>query len=143
MLIPAADELVSETAGGGAEVGCMVSDVVRAVVGCDETACVVSGDECVIAGAAGAGSVVCDEARTLAAGAEGGSVSLLLSVSSAPCDELFRALADVLWLPLRNRRHVSELCSASAALLVTAVFAPKALLVSASSWPVIGSPLRI
>jgi hypothetical protein len=48
-----------------------------------------------------------------------------------------------LWLPLRNRRHVSELCSEPAALLETAGFAPSALPVSASSCPVMGNPLRI
>jgi hypothetical protein len=45
--------------------------------------------------------------------------------------------------PLRNRRHVSELCAPSFAVVVTAGLAPKALLVCSSSWPVIGSPLRI
>ena|SRR5438128_10467994 len=124
--MPAAEELLSEAVAGGTEAGFVVSDEVRAV-----------------AGGADAGSAVSDEFRALAAGTDRGCICVLLSVSSVPCDGVFRAFAKVCWSPLRNRRHVSELCSASAALFVTAGFAPNALLVSASSWPVIGSPLRI
>src|ERR1043166_352206 len=73
----------------------------------------------------------------------GGAPGWLAIVSLAPADRAtcvsFRACCS----PLRNCRHVSELRSRLAAFAVTAGFAPRALLVSRSSWPVIGNPLRI
>jgi hypothetical protein len=151
------------TVAGAADTGSVVSDEVRLGASASDTGSAVSGEIRPEAGGADAGSLASDEVCALAsgpeadsvvfgvvravagrtAGADRGCVSALFSVSSAPGDDVFRASADVLCPPLRNRRHVSELCSASAALLVTAGFVPNALLVSASSWPVIGSPLRI
>src|SRR6266513_3013059 len=104
-----------------------------------------------VGGGADAGSVISDEVRAVAAGTlsvaalaksdDRGCVSVPLSVSSAPGDDLFREsvaavsdrrpLVDVRRSPLRNRRHVSELlCLGAAVSLVTAGFAPNALLVS-------------
>src|SRR6266513_2598586 len=92
-----------------------------------------------VAGGADTGSVVSDEVRTVAAGADRGGVSVLVPVvSSAPGDDVSRAsvaavsdrraLVDVRRSPLRNRRHVSEPCSAAAVLGPTAGFAPSASL---------------
>src|SRR5215475_11552811 len=59
-------------------------------------------------------------------------------------EDLSRAFVDVVrGSRLRNRRHVSELCSGAAVPVVTTDFASNALLVSTSSCPVTASPLRI
>src|SRR5205823_3344959 len=92
---------------------------------------------------ADAGFAVSDEVRPVAAGADRGCVSVLLSVSSARDEDLSCAFVNgVCRSRLRNRRHVSELCSGAAVPVVTAGFAPNALLVSTSSCPVTASPLR-
>ena len=138
---PSSEEVA--TAFCATDTGSVVSDEVRSVAGGADTGLLRSEPA---GGGADADSVVSRAVRTAAgrtAGADRGCVSVLFSVSAVLGDDVFRASADVLCLPLRNRRHVSELCSVSAALLVTAGFVPNALLVSASSWPVIGSPLRI
>ena len=150
MLTAVVETLVSEAAAADADVDCVVSDEISAVAGGDEPPCVVTDDVRPVAGGddaafvvsddvravariSDAASVVSDEVRDLAAGAGDGGTSVLVPVSSPPGDDVFRAFADVLCSPLRNRRHVSELCSEPAALLVTAGFTPSALLVSASS----------
>ena len=53
------------------------------------------------------------------------------------------ARLDVRRSRLRNWRQVSEFCSVAAVLGPTAGFAPSALLVSTSSCPEMGKPLRI
>jgi hypothetical protein len=105
-------------------------------------------------GVADAGSPFAEEFAAAAAGADRGGISVLVvGVSLSVGDDLSRAsvaavsdrraLVDVRSSPLRNRRHVSELCCGPAASSTTAGFAPNALLVSSSSCPVIGRPLRI
>src|SRR5947207_8523022 len=123
---PSPEEPVSETGAGDADAGFVVSDEVRAVAAVDD-----------------AGSLISDEVRALGAGADRGCVSVLLSVSSARGEDLSCAFVDgVCRSRLRNRRHVSKLCSGAAVPVVTAGFAPNALLVSTSSCPVTASPLR-
>jgi hypothetical protein len=135
---------------GPADAGSVISDEARPVAGGADTGLGLSEP---VDGGPDADSVISDEFRALACGADRGCVSVLLSVSSAPGDDVFRAsvaavsnrpsLVDVRRSPLRNRRQVSELlCSGAAVSLVTAGFAPNELLVSTSSCPVTASPLR-
>jgi len=70
--MPGVEEPVSETAAGGTDVACVVSDEVGAVVSGDEAACVFSEADRVVADVAEADSIVSDEVRTRAAGADGG-----------------------------------------------------------------------
>src|SRR6266403_6383252 len=124
---PSPEEPVSETGAGGADAGFVVSDEVRAVAAVDD-----------------AGSLISDEVRALGAGTDRGGVSVpIAGVSLSVGDDLSCAFVDgVCRSRLRNRRHVSELCSGAAVPVVTAGFAPNALLVSTSSCPVTASPLR-
>src|SRR4029453_16568740 len=85
--------------------------------------------DCILAGAVAAGLLGLDATSGFDRSAGGDDVSCAFALARVS--------------PLRNWRHVSELFSGSAAAVVTAGFAPNALLVSTSSWPVIGSPLRI
>ena len=140
---PSPEEPVSKTGAGrtaGADAGSAVSDEVRPVAGGADTGLVPSEP---VAGGPDADSVISDGVRAVAAGADRGCVSVLLSVSSARGEDLSCAFVDgVCRSRLRNRRHVSELCSGAAVPVVTAGFAPNALLVSTSSCPVTASPLR-
>src|SRR5437763_1467742 len=157
LMSPSSEELA--TVAGTADTGLVASDEFRAVAGAADAGSVSSepvevrpvaggadtgsGSSEPVAGGADAGSLISDEIRALAAGADRVCVSVVFSVSSAPGDDVFRASADFLCSPLRNRRHVSELCSASAVLGPTAGLAPSASLVSTSSCPLMGNPLRI
>ena len=144
----------AEPVASGADAGCVISDEARAAGGGAEAGSVISDEVRAAGGSADAGSVVSDEVRALAAGADRGGVSApVADISLSVGDEVSgtsvaavsdrRAFVDVRRSRLRNRRHVSELCSVAAVLGPTAGFAPSALLVSASSCPVIGKPLRI
>jgi hypothetical protein len=75
-------------------------------------------------GVADAGCLLSDAIAAVATGVDRGGIS--------PGDGARRVLVEACrWL--RNRRHVSELFVRSFAVVVTAGFAPKALLVSSSS----------
>src|SRR6266487_2277918 len=91
-----------------------------------------------VAGGADAGFVLPEE---IGAASDGESADCI--PGSVWGEDLSRAFVDVCRSRLRNRRHVSELCSGAAVPVVTAGLAPRALLVSTSSCPVTGSPLRI
>ena len=130
------------TVAGGADAGFAVSDEVCPVVGRTagaDTGLVPSEPA---TGGRDADSVISDEVRAVAAGADCGCISAL-SVSSAPGEDLSRAFVNVCSSRLGNRRDVLELRSGAAAFLVTAGFAPNALLVSSSSCPVTGRLLRV
>jgi hypothetical protein len=145
-----AAEPVSGTVGGGAAPDSAIWLEVRAVAGGADAGSVFSADVRAVAASAGAGSVVCRDVRAVTAGADGDRVSVL--VSSAPDDASSRSsvatvsdrrsFIDVRRSCLRNRRHVSEPCSAAAVLGPTAGLAPSASAVSTSSCPVMGNPLR-
>ena len=130
------------TVAGSADAGFAVSDEVCAVAsrtaGAD-TGLVPSES---VAGGPDGDSVTSDEVRPVAAGADCGCISVLLSVSPAPGEDLSRAFVNVCCSRLRER-DVSELRSGAPVFLVTAGFAPNALLVSSSSCPVTGSLLRV
>ena len=129
------------TVAGGADAAFAVSDEVCPVVGGTDTGLVPSEP---VTGGPDADSVISDEVRAVAAGgADCGCISVLLSVSSAPGEDLSRAFVNVCSSRLGNRRDVLELRSGAAAFLVTAGFAPNALLVSSSSCPVTGRLLRV
>ncbi len=143
-----------DAVAGGADAGCVVSDKVRVVAGGADAGSVLSDEVRVVAGGAEVGSVVSAGVRALATVADCGRVSVRVSaVSSLRDDDVSRtsvaavsdrrAVVDLRRSLLRNCRQVSELCSGLAALSLTAGFAPNALLVSSSSCPVMGSPLRI
>src|SRR5438034_11327085 len=137
---PSPEEPVSETGAAAADAGFAVSDEVRPVAGGVETGLVPSEP---VTGGPDADSVIPDELRAVAAGADCGCISVLLSVSSAPGEDLSLAFVNVCSSVLGNRRDVLELRSGAAVILVTAGFAPNALLVSSSSCPVTGSLLRV
>ena len=140
---PDAASVSSEPVSGGPEAGSVISDEVRALAAGADTGLVPFEPA---GGGPEVDSVVSGAVRAVAcrtAGADRGCVSVVFSVSSAPGDDVFRASGDFLCSPLRNRRHVSEFCSASAALGPTAGLAPSASLVSTSSCPLMGNPLRI
>src|SRR5436190_2639228 len=135
---PSLEELA--TVAGGADAGFAVSDEICAVAGGADTGLVPSEP---VTGGPDADSVISDEVRPVAAGADCGCISALLSVSSAPGEDLSLAFVNVCSSVLGNRRDVLELRSGAAVFLVTAGFAPSALLVSSSSCPVTGSLLRV
>ena len=95
--------------------------------------------------AASGGCVVSDLVDAVSADADRADVSVMVRVvSSVRTDEASRAsvafsdrraLVDDRRSPLRNRRHVSELCSGPPEFLMTAGFALNFLLVSSSSRP--------
>src|SRR5437867_9029614 len=105
---PSPEEPVSETGAAAADAGFAVSDEVRPVAGGVDTGLVASEP---VAGGPDADSVISDGVRAIAAGADRGCVS----VSSARGEDLSCAFVDgVFRSRLRNRRHVSELCSGAA-----------------------------
>src|SRR6266513_3838959 len=106
---PSPEELA--TGAGGADADFTVSDEVRPVAGGADTGLVPSEP---IGGGPDADSVISDEVRAVAAGADLGCISVLLSVSSAPGEDLSSAFVDVCRSRLRNCRHVSELGSGAA-----------------------------
>src|ERR1043166_10329780 len=143
LIAPSSEELT--TAADAADIGSVVSDELRPVAGGADA-------DLFLSEATGAvddsGSASSEEICALAAGADRGCVSVLLSVSSGPGDDVScanvaavsdRRPLDVRCLPLRNRRHVWELCSASGELGPTAGLAPSASLVSTSSCPLTGN----
>src|SRR5205823_15085319 len=118
--------------------------VAMAVVGGADAASVISAEVRAVPTGADAASLVSAEVRASAAGADRAGVSVpLADVSFSAGDDVSRAFLDVRRSRLRNWRQVSEFCSVAAVLGPTAGFAPSALLVSTSSCPVIGNPLRI
>ena len=129
---------------GGAGADSVIFDDVPAVADGANAGFVIFVDVRVLAAGAGADSVISDEVRAVAAGADCGVVSVSIAdVSVSAGDDVSRGLVDVVCRSrLRNRRHVSELCSRLAPLAATAGFAPNASLVSTSSCPVTPSPLR-
>jgi hypothetical protein len=129
---------------GGAGADSVISADVRVLLAGADTGSVVSEEVRPVAGGADAGLVIFADVRVLAAGADCGGVSVSVAdVSVSVGDDVSRALVDrVCRSRLRNRRHVSELCSRLAAVVATAGFAPKASLVSTSSCPVTARPLR-
>src|SRR5438046_2235411 len=113
---------MSEAVAGGDEADSVDSDELRPVAGGANVDSTLSE---AVAGGDDTGSVLSAELRALAAGADRGGFSVLVPVvSSARADDVSRAFVDVCLSPLRNRRHVSELCSGAAAVLVTAGFVP-------------------
>src|SRR6476620_8450970 len=133
---PSPEEPVSETGAGGADAGFVVSDEFRAVAGGADAGSVVSDEARAVAAFDDAGSLISDEVRALGAGADRGGVSVpIAGVSLSVGDDVSCAFVDVRRSRLRNRRHVSELCSV-AVLGPTAGFAPSASLVSTSRCPV-------
>src|ERR1043166_6826928 len=148
MLISSSSEEPAALAGA-ADTRSVVDDKVRSVPGGADTALAPlepvaggadagSGSSEPLPAGAGSDSAGSDAIPAFAGGAGRGRVSVVLSVSSALGDEVFRAsvaavsdrsaLVDFLCCPLRNRRHVSELCSASAALFVIPGFVAQRLL---------------
>ena len=136
---------------GGADADSVVSAEVRTVAAGADAASVLSAEVRAVLGSADARPVVSVRVRTLATGVVCCGVSVLVGgVSLSAGDDVSvatlsdcRAFVVFRRSRLRIWRHVSELCSEPAVLGPTAGFAPSALLVSASSCPVIGKPLRI
>lgn len=127
----------------------MVSDEVRGAAAGADDRFAVSEETGALDGGASSGD---DESRDCAPDAvvvvfSTGSFAVSAPVpaaSSVRVDDVSCVFVDFRRSPLRNRRHVSEeLCSVSAVLGPTAGFAPIALLVSTSSCPLMGNPLRI
>jgi hypothetical protein len=136
--------MLSEPVAGIDPAGSVVSRDVRAVAGGADTGSVVSRKVRAVAGGADAGSVVSEDVLAVVARADGTRVSVLVpAASSVLGDDLScasvvavsdrRTLVEVRRSPLRNRRHVWELCSAADVLGPTAGFAPSASDVSVSS----------
>jgi len=112
---PSPEEPVSETVAGGADAGFVLPEEIGAASDGESADCVPGSD---VAGVA---------TGLLCAGSTSGSERSVWG------EDLSRAFVDVCRSRLRNRRHVSELCSGAAVPVVTAGLAPRALLVSTSS----------
>ena len=137
----------TEAVAGGADAASVVSAGVRAVAGATDAGFGFSEATNAFCGGVSCSDESGDRVRR-AVVVVISVVSVVVEVvvpaaSSVRGDDVFRAFVDALRSPLRNRRHVSELCSDAVVLGPTAGFAPSALLVSSSSCPVMVHPLRI